>query len=1040
VKDRWGVSWVSLGITGFVCLVMFSLLFAGGPRAVLNNQALKWNVSNPDTFPVRYVIDNGPLGENLSRDQGAALVRQSFQKWEDVSTSTMSFLDSGFLDMDIGVENYESFVFTGQPRPENSVIFDSDGSIIDDQFGMDAKESVLGFATVPFADVETLEFLSGWMVLNGTLASETGLFPRVMAHEIGHLIGLDHTQINLPLAFNSNATDDLLVPLMFPFALPNGPVAPIRDDMSWVSWLYPSQNFQSSTGTIQGNIMRRTGDVFQGANVVAVQVDGAGQESQEEVVSVVSSFLGTDGSYEIPGLTPGFYAVFIEPLNPLFVAESGVGPFDNRFTNFPKDYYNGINESGSDTDNPTERTLLAVGAGQTLVEIDLTANEPLRQLDALSDDDSVLFVFPEGLTFPFFGTNYTEVFVSSDGNLTLGSADGSSADRDENRFLSGPARIAPLFTDLNPEEAGEVSASSDSGQVTFTWEDVPEFSQQGGRPGNRFSVTLFESGDILFSYQTLDLTPDGDLQAIAGISPGLLSAGNPVDLSSQESLVSIETEPIYEVFSGTSLDLTGQFILFQASSNELFFPFFSGDAENFSGYAITNFSPGRAEILIETRASDGLLLSVDGTPDLISRSVEPQHQLAELGRGFFGLDIDVAQDGWLRMVSNTSQLGGFFQFGNGVAGPVTRLDGALAFSETSDVLFFTRLYHGASTFPTFGLAGPQDATTSLVIANPNDEAITVALTLFGPIGQPIAQPVSQTLPRWGRLSQSLGTLFNISSPIADGYVRVDVEGPGAVGFALIEVQDTLLGFNASFGNEGNVLYSAQMASGGVMGNRVFTSLKVVNTSDDPRVVTITAFLDDGSPLQTVFPFTLASNSTLQQPVGVLFGTGSPISSSLTTGSIRIDTDGPGVIGDVIFGDPGDPDTGIPGEVDFAAGLPLQNTLFEKAIFSQVANGATNPEDASTDTFTGIALYNPNPSSAQITVRVFDREGMLVGEKSLSLSENERTSQLIEELIPETADLIGGHIVVESTRAVVGQACFGNNTLQFLSAIPPYIVK
>ena len=143
---------------------------------------------------------------------------------------------------------------------------------------------------------------------------------------------------------------------------------------------------------------------------------------------------------------------------------------------------------------------------------------------------------------------------------------------------------------------------------------------------------------------------------------------------------------------------------------------------------------------------------------------------------------------------------------------------------------------------------------------------------------------------------------------------------------------------------------------------------------------------------------------------------------------------------VIFGDPGDPDTGIPNEVDFAAGLPLQTTLFEKAIFSQVANGATNPEDSSTDTFTGIALYNPNSSSAQITVRVFDREGMLVGEKSLSLSENERTSQLIEDLIPETADLIGGHIVVESTRPIVGQAFFGNNTLQFLSAIPPIIVE
>jgi len=147
-----------------------------------------------------------------------------------------------------------------------------------------------------------------------------------------------------------------------------------------------------------------------------------------------------------------------------------------------------------------------------------------------------------------------------------------------------------------------------------------------------------------------------------------------------------------------------------------------------------------------------------------------------------------------------------------------------------------------------------------------------------------------------------------------------------------------------------------------------------------------------------------------------------------------------VIGDVIFGDPGDPDTGIPNEVDFAAGLPLQTTLFEKAIFSQVANGATNPEDASTDTFTGIALYNPNSNSAQITVRVFDREGVLVGEKSLSLSENQRTSQLIEDLIPETADLIGGHFVVESTRPIVGQALFGNNALQFLSAIPPSIVE
>ncbi|MCH8820373.1 MAG: hypothetical protein IIB03_08655, partial [Acidobacteria bacterium] len=81
-----------------------------------------------------------------------------------------------------------------------------------------------------------------------------------------------------------------------------------------------------------------------------------------------------------------------------------------------------------------------------------------------------------------------------------------------------------------------------------------------------------------------------------------------------------------------------------------------------------------------------------------------------------------------------------------------------------------------------------------------------------------------------------------------------------------------------------------------------------------------------------------------------------------------------------------------------------------------------------------------PSSARITVQVFDREGNLVGETSLTLSENERISQLIEVLIPETADLIGGHIEVESTQPIVGQAFFGNNSLQYLSAIPPHIVE
>ncbi|MDA2933025.1 hypothetical protein MYX82_01640, partial [Acidobacteria bacterium AH-259-D05] len=720
---------------------------------------------------------------------------------------------------------------------------------------------------------------------------------------------------------------------------------------------------------------------------------------------------------------------------------SSVGPFDTRVTNFAKDYYNGANESGSNADDPSEKAVITVGAGQALVNIDLTANEPVRLLSELRDDDEVAFQFPEGFTFPFFGSDYTEVFVNSDGNLTLSKGDGGTGDRDESRFLSGPPRIAPLFTDLDPGRAGEVTAVADPRQVTFTWEDVPEFSDQGSRPGNQFSVTLFSSGDILFSYQNIEITPDGNLQAVVGISPGTLSGGAPLDLSLQESLVPVATNPAYEVFLGNAFDLTDQFILFQVSDNELFFPFYRGDEQNFSGYAITNISPGTAEILVEGRGSDGLLLSAEGSTNPSSQSVEAQRQLAKLGREFFGVPFEVAQNGWIRMISNTSELGSFFQFGNGIAGPVTKMDGAVAFTEQSKVLFFTRLYDGLSTFPTFGFTGPQDAITSLAIANPNDAEITLTLTLFAQTGQPVAPQVFKQIPALGSLFQDVRTLFNISSPIQDGHVRVDVEGPGAVGFALIELEDTLLGLNASFENDQNTLYSAQLASGGVIGNRVFTSLKVVNSSSDPRAVTLTAFRDDGNIIGVIGPFILNPSNTLQNSISQLFGLGSPLTSTLTTGSIQIDVDGPGVIGDVIFGDPGDPDTGVPNQVDFAAALPLQTKLFSKAVFSQVANGSTNPQDPSTDAFTGISLFNPNQQSAQITLRVFDRNGTLVGETdSIVLEQNQRLSELVEDLIPETADLIGGHIVVESTQPLVAQSFFGNNTLQFLSAVPPRITE
>lgn len=1012
-------------------LLLFPLLFAGGPKDVTNQgEVFQWNAG----VPVNFAIDQGPLG-SLTNEQGATIVRSAVKKWEEVASSTIDFADQSPLPMDVTGANYKSFL-GDQVHPENPMVFDSDATIIEDRLGKGSAESVLGFHQVRFVDSSTTRYVSGWIVLNGALA-EDRTFEQVVIHELGHLIGLDHTQAGHAAGKDRFDGNNLFVPIMYPFVLGGGPQKPLRDDIAWISWLYPESNFRSTTGTIKGKVFRRTGGNFPGAHVVAVQVDANLAESNEEVVSAVSDFLmRNDGSYELPGLSPGNYVVFIEPLDPRFTKGSGVGPFDTRFTNFVKDYYNGSQETGTDSDDPTEKVVISVSAGQTVEGITLLANEKINDLDALTDDDEMLYEFPSGFTFPFFGKTYTEIVVNSDGNLTFGGGDSRpGAARSEERFLTGAPRIAPLFTDLDPgsrSDGKDVKATASATEITFTWENVPEFTEGSERPGNQFSVTLFSNGDIRFKYEKVEVTPDPDnLQAIAGITPGGSAPGASVDLSAQPAPISIGNAPIYEVFAGTTFDLTGKEILFKAGSSSVqtthfYFPFYQGNAQNFTGYAITNFSSGEAQLRIEGLGSDGKPLPFSGNPH--SEKIASQKQTARLGSEFFNVNLSTVQSGWIRIASDRSELASFFQFGNGLAGPLTKMDGSVALKEQSRVLYFTRLHSGAAAF-----RGLRDAQTLLSIANPNSEPVTLTFRAFKPTGEQIGNPVQKALAPLGMLFQSVASLFNVATPLTDGFVKVDVEGPGAVGFELVELSDTLLGLNAATGNSGNTSYSAQLANGTAGGVSVFTNIKLVNTASVPRAVTLTAYREDGSIIGVVPPSALVlnPNRTFQKDVNEIFSLG-PSTGLAVAGSMVAEADGPGVIGDVVFGDPL--------TLDFAAAIPLQTTLFTKAIFSQVANGSLDPANPSMNAFTGIALFNPNAESASVTVRVLDRDGNLVGARQLSLGKTQRVSDTVQNLVPASAGLLRGYIVMESTRPLVAQQLFGNVTLKFLSAVPPTVVQ
>jgi hypothetical protein len=142
----------------------------------------------------------------------------------------------------------------------------------------------------------------------------------------------------------------------------------------------------------------------------------------------------------------------------------------------------------------------------------------------LGDDESARLTLP--FTFPFYAGRYAEAFVNSDGNVTFVVEEHASTDRNVARFLTGPPRIAPVFDDLDPSQAGSgVFRRTDGDALLLTWCNVPEFDS----PANRVNVQLrlASDGSIDFVYGAA-INPSS---AVVGVSPGETGIFSPIDVS-----------------------------------------------------------------------------------------------------------------------------------------------------------------------------------------------------------------------------------------------------------------------------------------------------------------------------------------------------------------------------------------------------------------------------------------------------------------------------------------------------------------------------
>jgi hypothetical protein len=444
-------------LSASLCLFATAAL-AGGPLIVggpavgnrpafgVDGEPFTWD---PAQMPIRYRIDPGPMAATASgtavvtNTVGVQRVQAMTDTWQNVSTAAISFSNSGpllpagsYTGGDLRTaDQFNAVIGSCQAGGQSPVIFDANGQILA-QLGLPPE--VIGFASLCRLDNATGHILNAAVVMNGrfqdgveTLGSgnfelTVNEFDQAITHEIGHLTGLDHSQINLDALTNGGFPCDADrlagLPLMFPFLLCQARVAEglprlSADDIAAISSLYPNSSRASAYGTISGTIFFADGvSHVQGANVVARLLDDPATEPDESrrvAVSTVSGYRFTGnpgqsvtaslpdplenntngdpagsrkpqliGRYEL-SVPPGTYTIEVESIPPFFAAGSSVGPLDPP-VDLPgqPEFWN---ENESAFDFLLQRDPITVHAGESITDIDIILNIQFPRFDEQED-------------------------------------------------------------------------------------------------------------------------------------------------------------------------------------------------------------------------------------------------------------------------------------------------------------------------------------------------------------------------------------------------------------------------------------------------------------------------------------------------------------------------------------------------------------------------------------------------------------------------------------------------------------------------------
>lgn len=294
--------------TGSLRLIVGACLLAGtapayyyyvhyySPSAPYNPIPEKFNISSLQNNSIPFFVSN--QGPNLvPGDTFQAVVseiRSAANVWNSVSSSQVQLAYGGLftpgvtesapgIQIEFSDDIPPGLLALSGPTQTANLAFDANGNAF-----VPIMQSIM---MLPSDFTQVADY--------GAIASYSEEFFVTLVHEFGHTLGLQHTLASSVMSTLVTSASSKATPL-----------AP--DDIAAISMLYPAGTaFVANMGSISGQVL------MQGAGVTLASVVAISATNP-----AITTLTNPDGTYQINGIPPGEYFVYVQPLPPAMQGEA----------------------------------------------------------------------------------------------------------------------------------------------------------------------------------------------------------------------------------------------------------------------------------------------------------------------------------------------------------------------------------------------------------------------------------------------------------------------------------------------------------------------------------------------------------------------------------------------------------------------------------------------------------------------------------------------------------------------------------------------